>query len=55
MVKNSTILEVSDQRFWESLPILLERSDLTPGGVGGEAPQDSGVCGGAKPPPTVLK
>ena len=42
MVKKSTILEVSDQRFWESLPIIPERSDLTPGGLGGEAPQDSG-------------
>ena len=52
MVKKTTILEVSDQQFWESLPIIPERSDLTPGGLGGEAPQDSGGGrGGAKPPP----
>ena len=55
MVKKSTILEVSDQRFWESLRIIPERSDLTPGGLGGEAPQDSGgVRGGRSPPPLSL-
>ena len=52
MVNKSTILEVSDQRFWESLHIIPERSDLPPGGLGGEAPKIQGWCGGrkAKPP-----
>ena len=49
-------IDLSDQRFWESLRIIPEQSDLTPGGLGGEAPQDSGGCGGggAKPPPLSL-
>ena len=38
-----------------SLPVIPERSDLTPGGLRGEAPQDSGgVRGEAKPPLSVL-
>ena len=38
MVKKTTILDVSDQQFWESLPIIPERSDLTPGGLGAKPP-----------------
>ena len=50
------ILKVSDQPFWESLRIILERSDLTPGGLGGEAPQDSGggAGGGGEATPLSL-
>ena len=56
MVKQTTILEVSDQQFLESLRIIPERSDLTPGGLGGEAPQDSeGVRGGGEAPAILIK
>ena len=55
MVKKSTILEVSDQRFWESLRIIPERSDLTPGGLGGDTPKIQGGSGGGEAPPGFFK